>query len=162
MSAFWLLKSEPSAFSLEDLQRRPRRTEPWDGVRNYQARNFMRDRMRIGDLAFFYHSNCEVPAIVGIVSIASRSYPDPTQFDPQALHYDARSMPDEPRWYLVDVRYERHLRRPISLAELKTHADTALHGFQLLARGNRLSVMPVRAEYWRYILQLEAQAPASP
>lgn len=160
MKSFWLLKSEPSAFSLEDLQQRPGQTEPWDGVRNYQARNFMRDRMQVGDRAFFYHSNCDVPAIVGIVSIASRSYADPTQFDPAAGHYDPKSTPDEPRWFLVDVHYERHLHRAISLAELKARAD-ALPGLQLLARGNRLSVMPVAAEHWKVILKLEDQpAPA--
>lgn len=162
MSAFWLLKSEPSAFSLQDLQARPHATEPWDGVRNYQARNFMRDGMQVGDRAFFYHSNCPVPAIVGIASIASSAYPDPTQFDPHALHYDARSKRNMPRWYLVDVRFERCLRRPLSLAELREHAGE-LDGFQLLARGNRLSVMPVQTAHWKHILKLESQpAPGTP
>lgn len=160
MSACWLLKTEPSAFSLDDLEGRPKKTEPWDGVRNYQARNFMRDRMKVGDKGFFYHSNCKTPGIVGIVSIASTGYPDPTQFDPDALHYDPKSRPEEPRWFLVDVHFERRTQRLISLAELRSHADH-LEGFPLIARGNRLSVMPVRAEHWKYILKLEKQpAPA--
>ncbi|HEU0197759.1 MAG TPA: EVE domain-containing protein [Nevskiaceae bacterium] len=156
MTDYWLLKSEPSAFSFEDLQARPHQTEPWDGVRNYQARNLMRDQMRIGDRAFFYHSNCEAPGIVGVVSIASAGYPDPTQFDQQAGHYDPKSSREQPRWFLVDVHFEHPLQRLVSLAELRQHADR-LEGFQLLARANRLSVMSVRAAHWHYILELAAR-----
>lgn len=151
---YWLMKSEPEAFSFDDLKARPKRTEPWDGVRNYQARNFMRDEMKIGDQIFFYHSNCKEPGIVGIAEVASTPYPDPTQFDPESKYFDPKSDPDDPRWILVDVRYKRDLKRPITLSEIKDHAD-ALDGLQLIKRGNRLSVMPIAAEHWGYILGME-------
>jgi len=152
--SYWLMKSEPEAFGIDDLKSRPDQTEPWDGVRNYQARNMMRDQMKPGDLAFFYHSNCAEPGIVGIMKVARDGYPDPTAFDPDAKYYDPKSDPDNPRWYLVDVRYVRHLTRPLSLRELKEHADR-LVGFPLLRKGNRLSIMPVTKEQWEYILDLE-------
>jgi predicted RNA-binding protein with PUA-like domain len=152
---YWLMKSEPDAFSLDDLAGRPNRTEPWDGVRNYQARNMMRDQMRTGDGILFYHSNCEIPGVVGIAEVASEAYPDPTAFDPEAKYFDAKSDPDNPRWYLVEVRYVRHLARTISLSELKRHAEGALDGFPLVRKGNRLSIMPVTADQWRFILDLE-------
>lgn len=150
------MKSEPDAFGIDDLKARPDRTEPWDGVRNYQARNFMRDEMKVGDKIFFYHSNCKTPAIVGIARVASKPYPDRWQFDPDSKYYDPKSDPDDPRWILVDVKYERHLKREISLAELKEHAE-GLGDFALTRRGNRLSIMPVSAEQWDYILGLEKQ-----
>ena len=150
---YWLMKSEPGEFSIDDLKQRPGGTEPWDGVRNYQARNFMRDSMAVGDLAFFYHSNCEEPGIVGIMAIASGGYPDPTAFDPDARHYDPKSNPDNPRWFLVDVKYRRKLKRTITLAELK--GKKPLQGMQLLQKGSRLSVMPVTKKEWDYILGLE-------
>jgi predicted RNA-binding protein with PUA-like domain len=149
------MKSEPDAFSLDDLASRPNRTEPWDGVRNYQARNMMRDQMRTGDGILFYHSNCDIPGVVGIAEVASKAYPDPTAFDPEAKYFDAKSEPGKPRWYLVEVRYVRHLARTISLAELKRHADDALDGFPLVRKGNRLSIMPVTADQWAFILDLE-------
>jgi predicted RNA-binding protein with PUA-like domain len=152
---YWLMKSEPDAFSLHDLASRPNRTEPWDGVRNYQARNMMRDQMGTGDGILFYHSNCDIPGVVGIAEVASKAYPDPTAFDPEAKYFDAKSDPDNPRWYLVEVRYVRHLARTISLAELKRHAEGALDGFPLVRKGNRLSIMPVTADQWRFILDLE-------
>lgn len=151
---YWLMKSEPSEFSLQDLKQRRKQTEPWDGVRNYQARNMMRDQMKLGDCAFFYHSNTDVPGIVGIVKIVREGYPDHTAFDPTDKHYDPKSDPDKPRWYMVDVAFERELARTISLQELKVHAD-ALEGLPLLRRGNRLSVMPVSEQHWQYILNLE-------
>ena len=154
--SYWLMKSEPDAFSLDDLKSRPKQTEPWDGVRNYQARNFMRDEMSVGDQVFFYHSNCKVPGIVGIAEVASKPYPDPTQFDPDSKYYDPKSDPDEPRWILIDVKYQRHLRRVLSLAEIKDHAE-ALGDFALTRKGNRLSIMPVAAEQWDYLLGLEQQ-----
>jgi len=154
MASYWLMKSEPRSFSIDDLARRPRQTEPWDGVRNYQARNFMRDRMRVGDLAFFYHSSCAEPAIVGLMRVVSEAYPDPTQFDPRHHHYDPAARREQPRWYLVDMRLERKLKRPLTLAELRRH-EKELQGFRLLAPGNRLSVMPVSEAHWRYILSLE-------
>lgn len=151
---YWLMKSEPAEFSLDDLARRPGRIEPWDGVRNYQARNMLRDAMAEGDQAFFYHSNCEEPGIVGIVSIVGGPRPDPTAFDRRHKHFDPKSDPASPRWFLRDVRFHRRLARQISLAELKTHAHV-LEGLPLLRKGNRLSVMPVTPDQWDYILGLE-------
>jgi predicted RNA-binding protein with PUA-like domain len=151
---YWLMKSEPEEFSIDDLRRRPGKREPWDGVRNYQARNMMRDEMKKGDLVFFYHSNCETPGIVGIAKVVKEGYPDPTAFDPNDAHYDPKSDPDAPRWYHVDVGYVRKLARTISLAELKEHAQQ-LGDFPLLRRGNRLSVMPVTQSQWDYVLALE-------
>ncbi|MGN6704678.1 MAG: EVE domain-containing protein [Rhodanobacter sp.] len=147
----WLMKSEPDAFSIDDLKRKKR--EPWDGVRNYQARNFMRDGMRPGDKVFFYHSNCAVPGIVGIAEVATDAYPDPSQFDPKSKYFDAGSSRDNPRWMLVDVKFVKKLKRTISLDELK--GDPALEGMALLRKGNRLSVMPVEASHWKHILALE-------
>jgi len=149
---YWLMKSEPDAFSIDDLKNSPGGTAPWDGVRNYQARNFMRE-MSPGDLAFFYHSSCAQPGIVGIMEIIRRTYPDATAFNPADEHYDPKSRPDNPRWYMVDVRYKRALKRLITLSELKQHPELA--SMQLLRRGNRLSVMPVNMAEWRYILDLE-------
>ena len=151
MERAWLMKSEPGTFSIDDLQRKGQ--EPWDGVRNYQARNFMRDDMRPGDRIFFYHSNCAVPGIVGIAEVASDAYPDPSQFDPQDSHFDSASTRGKPRWILVDVKFVRKLKRTISLDELKSH--TALEDMALVRKGNRLSVMPVEAAQWKYILTLE-------
>ena len=124
--AYWLMKIEPLEFSIEDLYRRPNKTEPWDGVRNYQARNMMREQMKVGDQAFFYHSNCEIPGVVGIMKINSQSYPDPTAFDRQDVHYDPKSDPDNPRWYLVDVKYVRKLKRTIALSELRKYSTSKL------------------------------------
>jgi len=151
--ARWLMKTEPGEFSIDDLARRARRTEPWDGVRNYQARNMMRDQMRTGDQVFFYHSNCAEPGIVGIAEVVREGYPDPTAFEPQDKHYDPKSDPQNPRWYLVDVRLVRKLSRTITLAELK--AEPTLADMALVRRGNRLSVMPVSDAHWQHILKLE-------
>ncbi len=149
----WLMKSEPDEFGIDDLKACPKKTEPWDGVRNYQARNMMRDEMRKGDRIFFYHSNCAEPGIVGIANVAREGYPDPTAFDPEDKHYDPKSDPDNPRWFLVDVKYVRKTRRTISLQELKLHPE--LEELALVRRGNRLSVMPVSDEHWDFILSLE-------
>ncbi len=148
---YWLMKSEPDAFSIDDLERVGR--EPWDGIRNYQARNYMRDEMEIGDLAFFYHSNAKPTGIAGIMRIASHAYPDPTALDPDAKYYDPKSKPERPRWYLVDVEFVRKFKRIITLAELRLHQE--LDGMPLLRKGNRLSIMPVAAEHWDLILGLE-------
>lgn len=150
---YWLLKSEPGEFSVDDLAKAPRRTAHWDGVRNYQARNMMRDEMKKGDLAFFYHSNCPQPGIVGIVEVTREGYPDFTAFDPGDPHYDAKSDPDNPRWYMVDVKLVRKLRRTITLGEIKAHSE--LGELALVRRGNRLSVMPVSRAQWDFILELE-------
>ncbi|RNE88531.1 EVE domain-containing protein [Marichromatium sp. AB31] len=149
----WLFKSEPGIFGIDDLAARG--VEPWDGVRNYQARNLLRDRTAVGDPVFFYHSNCARPAIVGLAEVASSPRPDPTAFDPASPHHDPKGDPATPRWYLVDVRYRRHLARPITLAELKTHAEGALAGLALVHRGNRLSVMPLSPAQFDFILALE-------
>ena len=152
---YWLMKSEPDVFGIDHLAARPDRTEPWDGVRNYQARNMMRDQMKVGDQIFFYHSNCDDPGIVGIMEVVREGYPDDTAFDPEAKYWDPKSDPDNPRWYMVDVRYVRHLLRNIPLTELKQYADGPLDGMPLVRKGNRLSVMPVSTEQWHFILSLE-------
>ena len=150
---FWLMKSEPDAFSIDDLERVG--TEPWNGVRNYQARNFMR-QMQPGDGVFFYHSNCKVPGIVGIAEVASQAYPDPTQFDPKSDYFDPKSTREEPRWSLVDVAYSAHAASDtIPLEEIKQHADALGEGFALTQRGSRLSVLPVTAAQWKLLLSLE-------
>ena len=149
--AYWLMKSEPDAYGIDDLKRD--RREPWDGIRNYQARNMMRDDMKVGDKAFFYHSNCKEPGVVGIMKIASKPYPDPTQFDPDSKYYDSKSDPENPRWILVDVQYVKKLKRTITLAEIKAHPG--LDDMILTRKGNRLSIMPVSDEHWDIILGLE-------
>jgi len=152
---YWLFKSEPSSFSLEDLKNRPDATEHWDGVRNYQARNYLRDQVRVGDLVLFYHSNIAEPAVVGIAEVVKSGYPDWTAFDPENSHFDPRSTPDKPAWYMVDVRFVRELPRPVTLSELKT--VPSLSGMALLNR-SRLSVQPVRQEEWAEILRLAGTA----
>jgi len=152
---YWLMKSEPDVFGIDHLKSCPKKTEPWDGVRNYQARNMMRDEMKKGDLAFFYHSNCDQPGIVGIMEIVREGYPDHTAFDPEAKYYDPKSDPENPRWFMVNVKYKRHLKRNISLKELRDYADTTLGDFPLLRKGNRLSIMPVSEQAWEFILSLE-------
>ena len=151
--AYWLMKSEPDVYGIDDLAAAPRRTDHWDGVRNYQARNMMRDQMRKGDLAFFYHSNCPEPGIVGIMKIVREGYPDHTAFDPKEKYYDPKSDPEKPRWYMVDVQFVRRLKRKITLAELKKYKE--LEGLPLLRKGNRLSIMPVTEAQWEFILGLE-------
>lgn len=147
------MKSEPDAFSIDDLMNMPGQTEHWDGVRNYQARNMMRDEMQKGDQVFFYHSSCKEPGIVGIAEVAQEGYPDFTASDPLSKYYDPRNDPDKPRWYMVDIRFKRKLARTIPLTELKNYKTLA--DMRLLARGNRLSIMPVAKKHWDYILKLE-------
>ena len=149
--AQWLMKSEPDAFSIDDLKRA--KVEPWDGIRNYQVRNMFRDDFRIGDDVLFYHSSCKVPAVVGTAKVVSDAYPDPTQFDPETKYYDPKSNPENPRWLLVDLRFKRKLKRPIPLTEIKS--TNGLDGFQLIKRGNRLSVFPVSKKHWDIVLALE-------
>lgn len=150
---YWLMKSEPDVFGIDDLYARPKKTEHWDGVRNYQARNMMRDDMQKGDQVFFYHSNCKEPGIVGIAEIVKAGYPDFTAWDPKSKYFDPKCMADNPRWYMVDVKFKRKFGRTISLNELKEHKPLA--DMALLRRGNRLSVMPVTKKQWDYILKLE-------
>jgi predicted RNA-binding protein with PUA-like domain len=149
------MKSEPDVFGIDHLAAMPKKTDHWDGVRNYQARNMMRDDMKKGDLVFFYHSNCDTPGIVGIMTVVREGYPDHTAFDPNEKYHDPKSDPDNPRWYMVDVRYKRRLKRTISLQELKTYADGPLKDMPLVRKGNRLSIMPVTADQWEFILSLE-------
>lgn len=150
----WLLKSEPGTFSIADLAACPRKTTSWQGVRNFQARNMLRDAVKKGDSAFFYHSSCVVPGIAGIVTISREAYADATAFDPTDAHYDARSTPKDPRWYAVDVKLTATFDRVITLDQLREHASTALSDLMILRRGNRLSVTPVAKKEWDFILAL--------
>jgi predicted RNA-binding protein with PUA-like domain len=152
---YWLMKTEPDTFSIDDLERV--RTEPWNGVRNYQARNHMR-AMKPGDGVFLYHSSCAVPGIAGLATVASEAYPDPTQFDKKSDYYDPKSTREDPRWSLVDVAFQRKLTQPITLEEIKAHADEFGDEFPLIRRGNRLSVLPVTAAQWKQLLELEKRA----
>ena len=149
---YWLMKTEPDDFSIDDLARVG--TEPWTGVRNYQARNFMR-AMQVGDGVLFYHSSCEVPGIYGIAEVVSAAYPDPTQFNRKSKYFDENATREQPRWYLVDVGFVRTLKRPIPLQEIREHADALGEDFALIRRGTRLSVMPVTAAQWKHLLSLE-------
>ena len=151
---YWLLKSEPDSFSIDDLAARPKQTTPWDGVRNYQARNMLRDSLKKGDQAFFYHSSCASPGIAGIVSVVKPGYPDPTAFDPKHHHYDSDSKLNDPRWYLVDVKLVRKFERVITLDELRKFSERDLRELLLLRRGNRLSVTPVLKKNWDFVLTL--------
>jgi predicted RNA-binding protein with PUA-like domain len=151
--AYWLMKSEPDVFGIDDLAKAEGKTTHWDGVRNFQARNFMRD-MRRGDLAFFYHSSCDEPGVAGVVTVVKEAYPDHTAFDEDDPHFDADSDPANPRWYMVDVKLERKFRRTVTLATLREHEKRALEGLTLLKRGNRLSITPVGAAHWKFILDL--------
>ena len=152
---YWLLKTEPDTFGIEHLAKRPRRTAPWDGVRNYQARNFLRDQVRRGDLGFIYHSSCAQPGIAGIISVVRAAYADPSAFERRNPHFDATSDPAKPRWFAIDVRLQRRFKRVITLDELNSHATRELAGMTLLKRGNRLSVMPVSAAHWQFIAGIE-------
>ena len=145
---YWLMKSEPSEASIDDLAAAPGQTLPWTGVRNYQARNFMRDEMRVGDGVLFYHSSCPQPGIAGLAEVASAAYPDATQFDPMSPYFDPKSPRDAPRWVHVDVKL-RAKTRLVGLSELRAHAELA--DMRVLQRGNRLSITPVSAAEWRFI-----------
>lgn len=150
---YWLMKSEPSCFSIDDLIKAPHQTTSWDGVRNYQARNFMQKDMKLGDRVFFYHSNCNPPGIVGIAEVVREAYPDFTAFDPKSEHPDLSTTPDNPRWFMVDVRFVSKFPQMISLEQLKTYPQ--LQTMKLLQKGNRLSVMPVSHTEWNFIKSLD-------
>jgi predicted RNA-binding protein with PUA-like domain len=152
---YWLMKTEPGTFGVDDLAAAKRSTTSWDGVRNFQARNMLKDEMKRGDQAFLYHSSCDVPGVVAIMEIVKEGYPDPTAFDRKHHHYDAESDPAKPRWYMVDVQLKRRLARTITLEELRKHAEKELKGMVLLRPGNRLSVTPVEPAHWKFILSLE-------
>jgi predicted RNA-binding protein with PUA-like domain len=151
---YWLMKTEPTTFSIEDLAKAPRQTTAWDGVRNFQARNMLRDQMKRGDQAFLYYSSTDVPGIAGVMEITKEGYPDPTAFDRKHHHYDPDSDPEEPRWFMVDVKLKERFARIIALTELRAHATKELKGMVLLRPGNRLSVSPVEPAHWKFIRSL--------
>jgi predicted RNA-binding protein with PUA-like domain len=152
---YWLMKTEPGSFGVDDLEAAPHRTTSWDGVRNYQARNMMRDDMQRGDKALLYHSSCPQPGVVAVLSIVREGYPDPSAFDRKNQYFDAASTRANPRWFMVDVKLERRLARVITLETLREYASSALEGMWLLRRGNRLSITPLEAAHFRFILTLE-------
>lgn len=149
---YWLMKSEPDVFSIDDLKKAKASSTSWDGVRNYQARNFMRDDMKEGDLVLYYHSNCTPPGVAGIAKIVKESYPDHTSWDKKSEYYDSKSTKEKPRWFMVDVKFVEKFKEVISLEELKKSKE--LKGMRLLQKGNRLSVMPVEKKEFDYILKL--------
>lgn len=149
MTNYWLMKSEPDCFSIDDLRNAPNQTTHWDGVRNYQARNFMRNQMTIGDQVLFYHSNCNPPGIIGIAEVVSKAYPDYTAFDPNSEHPDMKSTPDNPRWFMVDIRFKEKFSHLISLDTLRQYPE--LEEMILLRKGNRLSILPVSKKEWIFI-----------
>jgi predicted RNA-binding protein with PUA-like domain len=149
---YWLLKSEPDCFSIDHLAKKPKQTDQWDGVRNYQARNMLRDEMKVGDQAFFYHSSCPQPGIVGQVKIVKAGFPDPTQFNPEAQHYDPKSTEEKPIWYTIDVQLIKKFKHIVTLDEIKK--NPLLETMQLVKRGNRLSIMPVSMPEWQTILSM--------
>lgn len=158
---YWLMKTEPTTFGVEQLAAASHHTTGWDGVRNYQARNMLRDQMKKGDQAFMYYSSTEVPGIVAIMEVVKEGYPDPTAFDRRHAHYDPDSDRRNPRWFMVDVQLKRRLARTIALEELRAHAAHELAGLVLLRPGNRLSVTPVESAHWRFILSLESRVPTT-
>ncbi len=158
---YWLMKTEPTSFGVEQLAAAPRHTTGWDGVRNYQARNMLRDQMKKGDQAFMYYSSTEAPGIVAIMEVVREGYPDPTAFDRRHEHYDPDSDRRNPRWFMVDVQLKRRLARTITLEELRAHAGKELAGMVLLRPGNRLSVTPLESAQWKFILSLESRAPST-
>ena len=150
MPSYWLMKTEPDAFSWDDLKKSPAKTTMWDGVRNYQARNLLRDQIKKGDRVLFYHSNANPPGVVATATVVKAAYPDPTQFDPESKYYDPKSDPEKPRWFVVDIKAGRALKRKISLTELREMKG--LHDMVLLRKGSRLSVQPVSEKEWKVIL----------
>lgn len=149
---YWLMKSEPETFGIDHLIAMDGKTEHWDGIRNYQARNMMRDDMRKGDLIFFYHSNCTPPGIVGTMKVVKEAYPDHTAFDPKSNYYDPKSSPENPRWFMVDVKFQKKFKQMITLEQLRQ--EPALSSMKILQKGNRLSITPVSKTEWEYIMDL--------
>jgi predicted RNA-binding protein with PUA-like domain len=150
--SYWLVKSEPDVFSFDDLKASSNRSTPWDGVRNYQARNFLRDQMKIGDLVLFYHSNCEVPGVVGIAEVVKEGYPDFTAWDPKSKYYDPDSKPANPRWYMIDLKWKQAFKRLVSLEEIKNTPE--LTTMKVVQRGQRLSVQPVEKQHFNKIVEM--------
>jgi len=150
---YWLMKSEPNVFGIDDLRQAPKKTEHWDGVRNYQARNMMRDNMKKGDRVLFYHSNCDLPGVVGLAEVVKEAYPDFTAWDVNSKYYDVKSSPENPRWVMVDIRFKTKFKRTVSLAEMRE--QSGLQDMPLVRKGNRLSIMPVTKKQWEIILAME-------
>lgn len=150
--AHWLFKSEPDTFSIDDLMKRPKQTEHWDGVRNFHVRNLLRDQIKVGDTAFFYHSSCTPPGVAGIMKITKAGYPDFTALDPFSNYYDPKSTKENPRWYMVDVTFVKKFPRLITLEEIKS--EPALKNMPLVRKGNRLSITPVTEKEWDKIISL--------
>ena len=155
MARYWLMKSEPGVFSIDDLAAAKEQTTRWDGVRNYQARNLLRHDIAVGDGVLFYHSSADPPAVAGTAKVVRAGYPDPTQFDPRDGHFDRDSQRDDPRWFSVDIKFESKFARPVTLPELR--AAPALKDMVLLRRGSRLSVQPVTAAEWKQIVKMGAR-----
>ena len=156
---YWLIKSEPKTFSIDDLIAAPKQTEPWDGIRNYQARNMMRDQMKLGDRIFFYHSNCNTPGIVGTVQVARASHPDPTQFQKNSPYYDPKATLAQPRWFMVAVQFIEKFKHPVPLNTLKMLPE--LTNVALIKKGNRLSIIPISEKIWSVIIKLSKQIDSS-
>ena len=153
---YWLMKSEPDVYSIDHLSVQKQKIDHWDGIRNYQARNFIRDDMEIGDLAFFYHSNCDTPAIVGMMEIVTFAYPDHTAFDLGEKYYDPKSDPDNPRWFMVDVRLKKKFRRHVTLMQIRS--ERKLESMRLVQKGNRLSILPLTKREWNHILSMAGES----
>lgn len=149
--SYWLFKSEPSCFSIDDLSKRPKQTEHWDGVRNYQVRNMLQRDIQVGDQAFFYHSSCNPPGIAGVIEVVKAGYPDFTAWHPESDHYDPRSTPEKPLWYMVDVKLVKKFPRLITLEALKQHPQ--LSDMLILRKGNRLSITPISKKQWQLVLK---------
>lgn len=152
---YWLIKSEPETFSFDDLEKKKTSVESWDGIRNYQARNYMRDDMRVGDLLLFYHSSCSVPAVMGIAEVVREAYPDYTAWDTKSSYYDPKSSKESPRWFMVDIKYKTRLKRPVTLTEIK--ATKALSEMLLVKKGQRLSIQPVSKKHFDTIVSLSTK-----
>lgn len=149
---YWLMKSEPDSYSIDHLAKKPKQTDRWEGVRNFQVRNMLRDQIKPGDLAFFYHSSCKIPGIAGVMEVVSAGYPDPTALNPESHYYDPKSTADAPRWFMVDVRLLKKFPQVIPLTELRQHPQ--LSGMLLLKKGSRLSITPVTPQQWQFIASL--------
>lgn len=149
---YWLMKSEPDSYSIDHLAKKPKQTDRWEGVRNFQVRNMLRDQIKPGDLAFFYHSSCKIPGVAGVMEVVSAGYPDPTALNPESHYYDPKSTADAPRWFMVDVRLLKKFPQVIPLTELRQHPQ--LSDMLLLKKGSRLSITPVTPQQWQFIASL--------
>ncbi|MER2492524.1 EVE domain-containing protein [Catenovulum sediminis] len=153
--AYWLFKTEPDTFGIEDLKNRPAQTEPWDGVRNYQARNFLRDQVKLGDHVFIYHSSCKLVGIAGIAEVVKEAYPDPSQFNPESKYYDVKATAEKPRWFCVDVKFKQQFKQVLPLKSIKQMPEIQHLG--LVKKGHRLSIMPVDKDEWSILYQQAAK-----